>query len=103
MAFLSNSFSLELPRKVGYIGLTKRFGMVYTGKVKGGVVLMDKMSTLAEGTVVRIVPIVGREPRRRPAPGSLGATLLEFAGKAKGLPRDLAMNHDHYLYGTTKR
>ena len=77
--------------------------MVYTGKIKGGVVLMDKMVSLAEGTVVRVMPVVRREPRKRPTPGSLGAALLEFAGKAKGLPRDLAMNHDHYLYGTAKR
>ena len=77
--------------------------MAYTGKVKGGVVLMDKMVSLAEGTVVRVVPVVSQELRRRPAPGSLGAMLLKFAGKAKGLPRDLAMNHDHYLYGTAKR
>jgi hypothetical protein len=77
--------------------------MEYTGKVKDGVVLMDKMVSLAEGTVVRVVPVAGRVPRRRPAPGSLGATLLKFAGKAKGLPRDLALNHDHYLYGTAKR
>ena len=77
--------------------------MVYTGKVKGGVVLMDRRVSLAEGTVVRVMPVVGRELRRRPTPGSLGATLLKFAGRAKGLPRDLAMNHDHYLYGTAKR
>ena len=77
--------------------------MVYTGKVKGGVVLLDEVASLAEGTVVRVMPVVGRELRKRPAPGSLGATLLKFAGKAKGLPRDLALNHDHYLYGTAKR
>jgi hypothetical protein len=29
--------------------------------------------------------------------------LREFAGKAKGLPPDLASNHDHYLYGLPKR
>jgi hypothetical protein len=26
-----------------------------------------------------------------------------FAGKAEGLPPDLAENHDHYLYGTPKK
>jgi hypothetical protein len=29
--------------------------------------------------------------------------LLEHAGRCKGLPSDLAENHDHYLYGTPKR
>jgi hypothetical protein len=29
--------------------------------------------------------------------------LLRFAGKAKGLPSDLAANHDHYLHGLPKR
>ena len=27
----------------------------------------------------------------------------EFIGALDGLPRDLAENHDHYLYGTPKR
>lgn len=34
---------------------------------------------------------------------SLSRLLLKYAGKAKGLPRDLARNHDHYLHGTPKR
>lgn len=33
----------------------------------------------------------------------LRATLLKFAGSVKGMPRDLARNHDHYLYGTPKK
>jgi hypothetical protein len=32
----------------------------------------------------------------------LGEVLLSFAGKAKGLPHDMAENRDHYLYGTPK-
>ena len=46
--------------------------MVYTGKVKGGVVLMDKTASLAEGTVVayRIWYI-----RRLSSPVRLGALL----------------------------
>jgi hypothetical protein len=34
---------------------------------------------------------------------SIWDALLEFAGKAEGLPPDLAENHDHYLHGTPKR
>lgn len=29
--------------------------------------------------------------------------LLKLAGTAKGLPKDLAKNHDHYLHGAAKR
>jgi hypothetical protein len=34
---------------------------------------------------------------------TLGQKLLKHAGKAVGLPQDLAENHDHYLYGTPKK
>jgi hypothetical protein len=33
----------------------------------------------------------------------LRQTLLRWAGKAKGLPADLARNHDHYLHGRPKK
>jgi len=35
--------------------------------------------------------------------GSWGEALLAVAGTAEGLPKDLAHNHDHYLYGTPKK
>jgi hypothetical protein len=76
--------------------------MEYTGRVKGGVVLLEQEDALAEGTVVRITPVARRERSHRQAASPLGTTLLGFAGKAKGLPNDLARNHDHYLYGTAK-
>lgn len=38
-----------------------------------------------------------------PSEKSLGDTLMEFVGKATGLPPDAAVNHDHYLYGTPKK
>lgn len=34
---------------------------------------------------------------------SLSEMLLRHAGKAVGLPDDLAAQHDHYLHGTPKR
>ena len=34
---------------------------------------------------------------------SLGEVLLRHAGKAVGLPEDMAVQHDHYLHGTPKR
>lgn len=33
----------------------------------------------------------------------LREVLLQFAGKAQGLPPDYSMNLDHYLYGVPKR
>jgi len=35
--------------------------------------------------------------------GSLSEMLLSFAGVIEGLPEDLALNHDHYLYGLPKK
>jgi len=34
---------------------------------------------------------------------TIGDPLLEFAGAAEGLPRDMAQNHDHYLHDTPRR
>ena len=73
-----------------------------TGRVEGGVVVFDRKPRLAEGTAVKVQPIAKRERRKRAA-SELGEVLLSFAGKAKGLPHDMAENHDHYLYGTPKR
>jgi len=33
---------------------------------------------------------------------TIGEVLLDFAGTAEGLPRDMARNHDHYLHGTPR-
>jgi hypothetical protein len=71
----------------------------YTGEFRNGVVVFDGITPpLAEGTKVRIelfdVDLALDE---------LSASLLSVAGKAIGLPSDLAENHDHYLHGTQKR
>ncbi len=44
----------------------------------------------------------GAPEDEQPGP-SLFEDLLSLAGKAKGLPQDLARNHDHYIHGTPKR
>ena len=43
------------------------------------------------------------ERQQTPPERSVWDALLEFAGTAGGLPRDLAENHDHYLHGAPKR
>ena len=35
--------------------------------------------------------------------GGIWSKLLELAGTAKGLPPDMAEQHDHYIHGTPKR
>lgn len=41
--------------------------------------------------------------RGRTQPGFLLEMFRPFIGKVKGLPRDFAVNHDHYLDGVPKR
>ena len=66
--------------------------MTYRGTVKKGVVVLDGKVQLSEGTVVNVEPV---------------RTFFErykgVIGKAKGLPRDFADNHDHYIHGVPKR
>ena len=57
-----------------------------------GAVVLNEAVPLPEGAEVDVA--LKRKGRRRP---TLGQELMKFAGKAKGLPRDLARNHDHYL------
>ena len=74
--------------------------MTYRGHVKNGVVLLDEPVGLPDGTEVDV------SPRGEPGDGAeptLGEKLLQYAGKARGLPSDLARNHDHYLYGVPKK
>jgi hypothetical protein len=79
--------------------------MVCRGRVEKGVVVLDDPAALPEGAVVRVEPIAAEtgEPLLDENGLTLGQKLLKHAGKAVGLPPDLAMNHDHYLYGTSKK
>jgi hypothetical protein len=78
--------------------------MVLDGHVEKGVVVFDQAVALPEGLPVRV-----EVPEDLPGKSSegqgetAGQRLLKFAGKAVGLPPDAARNHDHYLYGATKR
>jgi hypothetical protein len=79
--------------------------MVYRGRVKGGVVVIEPPTLLPEGVEVRveIVPSGSKEPLLDEQEQTLGQKLMKYAGRAVGLPEDAAVNHDHYLYGTPKR
>ena len=78
--------------------------MTYRGRVQGGVVLLDEPVQLPEGAEVR-VELVQRPETSKPR--EEGPTLYEqlrpVIGAAKGLPADLARNHDFYLHGRPKR
>ena len=79
--------------------------MVVRGRVKGGVVVLDDSGSLPEGTVVRVEPVEDKAAAVKAPEGeqSLAEMLLSHAGKAKGLPEDMALNHDHYLHGLPKK
>lgn len=69
--------------------------MEYRGTVKGGVVVLEQGAALAEGTEVRVATL----PETT---ATVWDKLRLLAGSAKGLPKDAASQHDHYLYGTPK-
>jgi hypothetical protein len=73
--------------------------MVYRGHVEKGVVVLDDPVSLPEGLAVRVEPSpIGEDVSALDENGeTLGQKLLRHAGKAVGLPADLAENHDHYL------
>ena len=85
--------------------------MTVRGKVKNGKVLLDDPKLIPDGTEVEVRPARKKRPavrRTKPnkgkaRPRSLAERLAPFIGKAKGLPPDLSVNLDHYLYGLPKR
>ncbi len=79
--------------------------MTYYGHVTNGVVVFDDGVTLPEGLSVKVEP---QAPSETPSAAdnaipSLCERLEPFIGKAVGLPADASVNHDHYLYGTSKQ
>jgi hypothetical protein len=58
-------------------------------------------------TTTKVRRNTGKRVRRRTSKPADGFTLYEqlkaFDGRADDLPVDLALQHDHYLYGTAKR
>jgi hypothetical protein len=79
--------------------------MVYRGHVEKGVVVLHGATVLPDGLEVKVEPIGDVEQAAvLDEDGlTLGQKLLKHAGKAVGLPVDLAVYHDHYLYGTPKK
>ena len=74
--------------------------MTYRGQVKNGMVILEGAPMLADGTVVRVE---AESQTSRDGGPSIFDRLEELAGTVKGLPSDLARNHDHYLHGHPRR
>ena len=70
--------------------------MTYRGTVKNGVVVLENGS-LSEGTVVHVEPVGSSGDRQSVGNGSALFRAVDHARRT-GIP-DLAINHDHYLYG----
>lgn len=75
--------------------------MVYHGKVRKGVIVLDDGPLLPEGAIVTVEVCQSKEGGGNE--DSLSQALLKVAGTCTGLPSDLAAQHDHYLHGTDKR
>jgi hypothetical protein len=81
--------------------------MAVRGKVKNGKVLLDDPKALPEGTEVEVRPLkkqkhASKARKPKEPPRSLADRLRSVIGKAKNLPPDASINHDHYLYGLPK-
>ena len=77
--------------------MTAEVLMELEGVVQNGVIVPDDTTALPEGTRVLIIPA----PTEKPKP--FGERFARFKGAVKGLPADLAAQHDHYRLGTSKR
>ena len=71
--------------------------MRYPGRVKNGVVVFHGKPPLPEGTRVTVESESGGGRQ------TLAERLKSVIGIAKGLPTDLAENHDHCLHGRPKK
>lgn len=68
------------------------------GTIQNGVVVLENAPALQDGTRVRVTV----DPTEADC-ASLRELLLKHAGTAKGLPSDMADQHDHYIHGKPKR
>jgi len=72
--------------------------MSFIGTVENGVVVLPPQAHLADGTKVRVEPV-----ETDVTVPSLEGLLAPVAGKAAGLPSDLAEQHDDYLHVIPRR
>lgn len=75
--------------------------MVYQGKIKNGVVVLDGPTQLPEGTAVRVEPVANGRLEAGPETEDDPIFRMSELAVETGIP-DLATNLDHYLYGHPK-
>ena len=75
--------------------------MTYRGKVKNGVVVLDKGQELPEGmrVTVRPAPAAGKPAKRPKANRPDRKGIRKFAGIIDDLPPDASEKVEDYLYG----
>jgi hypothetical protein len=76
--------------------------MVYLGKVKNGVVVLEGGTGLPDGTEVRVEALVRDENIAAEGP-TLAEQFADVIGTVPELPADMAVQRDHYLHGAPKR
>ena len=76
--------------------------MVYHGKVKNGVVVLEQGTELPDGTEVRVELFSQDENIPTDGP-TLAEQFADVIGTVPDLPSDMAAQHDHYLHGAPKR
>jgi hypothetical protein len=76
--------------------------MEYRGRVQGGVVLFEAAPP-PDGAKVRVEVVEEPAPPVDRNEPTIWQKLRKFAGAVKGLPPDMARNHDHYIHGGPKR
>ena len=78
--------------------------MSLRGKTKKQAAVLSRKSTFGKGKGKAIGPrTIRRRKNGKQTEKNLATWLLKFAGLAKGLPPDMAKNHDHYIHGTPRR
>lgn len=70
--------------------------MEYRGRVKDGVVVFTEASP-PEGADVRVLV---SEAADQP---TIWQKLQKYSGAVRGLPKDMARNHDHYIHGGPRK
>jgi len=73
--------------------------MELEGTVQNGVVVIESDSSLPEGTRVKVT--VPDSPQ--PVMPTHYDLFRDIIGQAKGLPEDMAKNHNHYIRGGPKQ
>lgn len=80
--------------------------MTYQGHVENGALVLDVPVALPEGATIEVAVLETTEslPKRKP----IWEIAVDLANSipeedVKRMPRDGAINHDHYLYGTPKQ